>query len=71
MLLGYSTTSRVYCVYNIRNHSVEESINVTVDDFEATYEKEKLPIVLSDHENESSSHVEIEKSQGDQVEHSS
>ncbi len=71
MLLGYSTTSRAYRVYNIRTHSVEESINVMVDDFEATYEQGNLPVVLSDHENESSSQVEIEKSQGDQEEHSS
>lgn len=71
ILLGYSTTSRAYCVYNIRTRSVEESINVMVDDLKATYEQGSLPVVLSDHENESPSQVKIEKSQGNQEEHSS
>lgn len=71
MLLGYSMTSRAYHVYNIRTHLVEESINVMIDDLEAIYEQEKLPVVLSDHENESSSQVEIEKSQENQEEPSS
>ena len=38
MLLGYSTTSRTYRAYNIRTRSMESSINVMVDDLEATYE---------------------------------
>lgn len=38
MLLGYSTTSRFYHVYNIGTRSMEESRNVVVDDFKATYE---------------------------------
>lgn len=71
MLLGYSTTSRAYRVYNIRTHLVDELINVVVDDFEATYEQGNLPMMLSGHENESSSQVKIEKSQEDQGEHSS
>lgn len=49
---GYSTTSRPYRVYNIRTCSVEESNNVVVNDFEATYEQGNLPMVLSNHENE-------------------
>lgn len=71
MLLEYSLTCRTYRVYNIRTCSVEELINVMVDDFEATYDQGNLPVVLSDHENESSSQVEIEKSLGDEEEHSS
>lgn len=71
MLLGYSTTSKAYHVYNIRTRSVEESFNVVIEDFEVTYEQENLPMVLSDYENESSSQVEIEKSQRDQEDNSS
>lgn len=62
ILLAYSTTRRVYHVYNIRARTMEESINVAVNDFEETYEQENLPAVLSDHENEISSHLEIKKS---------
>lgn len=71
MVLGYSTTSRVYRVYNIRTHIVEESINVAVVDLKTTHEQRNLSIVLSNTENESSCHLKIEKSQEDQEEHSS
>lgn len=69
MLSGYSTTSRVYRVYNIRTHIVRKSINVAINDFEATFEQWNLPVVLFNHENESSSHLKIEKSQDNQEEH--
>lgn len=62
MLLGYSITSGAYRVYNIRTRSVEESINVMVDDLETTYKQGKVLVVLFDHEDKSSSQVEIEKS---------
>lgn len=61
MFLGYSTTSKAYHVYSIQTHLVDESINVMVDDFEATYEQGNLPVVLFNNENESPSQVEIEK----------
>lgn len=50
---------------------MEESINVAVDDFVATYEEGNLLVVLFDHENKSSSQVEIEKCLKDQEKYSS
>lgn len=50
---------------------MKESINVVVDDHETTQVQGNLSVVLSDHENETSSHLEIKKSQKDQEDNSS
>lgn len=50
IFLRYSTTSRAYRVYNKRNLTIEESINVVVDNHESTQVQIELPIVFSDHE---------------------
>lgn len=50
IFLGYSNTSIAYRVYNKRSLTMEESINVGVDDSESTQTQVDIHVVFSDYE---------------------
>lgn len=63
LFLGYSNTNRAYRVFNKMTFTMEESINVAVDDHESTQVQVEISVVFSDPKLETLSANEIEGSQ--------